>query len=44
MNKSLTVVTKGVDVGQKVAVRMAADKSADRSIVSQAADDALFVQ
>lgn len=44
MNKSLSVVTKDVDVGQKVAIRMAADKSADQSIVSPAADDALFTQ
>jgi RNA polymerase sigma-70 factor (ECF subfamily) len=43
MNRSISVVTKGVHFGQKVPVRMPVDKSADRSIVS-AADDALFIQ
>ena len=44
MSKSLSVVTKGIDVGQKVPVRMPLDKSADQSIVSTAADDTLFIQ
>jgi RNA polymerase sigma-70 factor, ECF subfamily len=44
MSKSISVVTKGVHVGEKVPVRMPVDKSADQSIVSTAADDALFTQ
>jgi RNA polymerase sigma-70 factor (ECF subfamily) len=37
-------MTKGVHVGQKVPVRMPVDKSADRSTVSAADDDALLIQ
>lgn len=45
MGKPISVVTKGVPVGQKVPVRMPVDKSADQpSIMSTAADDALFIQ
>jgi len=40
----MNVVTKGVRVGQKVPGRMPVDKSADRSTMSAAADDALLIQ
>ncbi len=43
MSKSISAVTKGVDVGQKVPASMPVDKSADQPTVSTA-DDALFTQ
>jgi RNA polymerase sigma-70 factor (ECF subfamily) len=40
----MSVTTKGVHLGQKVPARMPVDKSADQSLMSAAADDALFIQ